>query len=45
MNKSLNFHTVKLIRNNGQSFKKANDLQHIFPAVLCMLKNDRAWSK
>jgi len=23
----------------------ANDLQHIFPAVLRMLKNDTAWSK
>ena len=23
----------------------ANDLQHIFPAVLRMLKNDSAWSK
>lgn len=23
----------------------ANDLQHLFPAVLRMLKNDTAWSK
>lgn len=23
----------------------ANDLQHLFPAVLRMLKNDSAWSK
>lgn len=28
-----------------KSGMSANDLQHIFPAVLRMLKNDSAWSK
>jgi len=28
-----------------KSGMNSNDLQHIFPAVLRMLKNDTAWSK
>lgn len=33
---------AKVAENNGMS---ANDMQHLFPAVLRMLKSNSAWSK
>jgi len=38
----LAYYMAKIAEKSGMG---ANDLQHIFPAVLRMLKNDSNWSK
>ena len=35
----------QMAKKKKKSGMTANDMQHIFPAVLRMLKNDSAWSK